>query len=57
MLAFYALLAQFYNPVVRLTQFHGTVAGTLAAVERIAEVLEEPETPEMSERMIWDAII
>jgi ABC-type multidrug transport system fused ATPase/permease subunit len=44
LLAFYALLAQFYNPVVRLTQFHGTVAGTLAAVERIAEVLEEPET-------------
>ena len=44
LLAFYALLAQFYNPVVRLTQFHGTLAGTLAAVERIAEVLEEPET-------------
>jgi ABC-type multidrug transport system fused ATPase/permease subunit len=44
LLAFYALLAQFYNPVVRLTQFHGTAAGTLAAVERIAEVLEEPET-------------
>jgi ABC-type multidrug transport system fused ATPase/permease subunit len=44
LLAFYALLAQFYNPVVRLTQFHGTVAGTLAAVERIVEVLEEPET-------------
>jgi ABC-type multidrug transport system fused ATPase/permease subunit len=44
LLAFYTLLAQFYNPVVRLTQFHGTAAGTLAAVERIAEVLEEPET-------------
>jgi ABC-type multidrug transport system fused ATPase/permease subunit len=44
LLAFYALLAQFYNPVVRLTQFYGTVAGTMAAVERISEVLEEPET-------------
>jgi ABC-type multidrug transport system fused ATPase/permease subunit len=44
LLAFYALLALFYNPVVRLTQFHGIVAGTLAAVERIAEVLDEPET-------------
>jgi ABC-type multidrug transport system fused ATPase/permease subunit len=44
LLAFYALLAQFYNPVVRLTQFHGTIAGTMAAVERIVEVLEEPET-------------
>jgi ABC-type multidrug transport system fused ATPase/permease subunit len=44
LLAFYALTAQLYNPVVRLTQFHGTVAGTLAAVERIAEVLDEPET-------------
>ncbi|HZU35701.1 MAG TPA: ABC transporter ATP-binding protein [Gemmataceae bacterium] len=44
LLAFYALLAQLYNPVVRLTQFQGTAAGTLAAVERIAEVFEEPET-------------
>jgi ABC-type multidrug transport system fused ATPase/permease subunit len=43
LLAFFALLAQLYNPIVRLTQFNSTVAGTLAAVERIAEVLEEPE--------------
>jgi ABC-type multidrug transport system fused ATPase/permease subunit len=43
LLAFYALLAQLYNPIVRLTQFHGTAAGTMAAVERVAEVLEEPE--------------
>jgi ABC-type multidrug transport system fused ATPase/permease subunit len=43
LLAFYALLAQLYNPIVRLTQFNATAAGTLAAVERIAEVLEEPE--------------
>jgi ABC-type multidrug transport system fused ATPase/permease subunit len=44
LLAFYALLARLYNPIVRLTQFHGTAAGTHAAVERIAEVLDEPET-------------
>ncbi len=44
LLAFYALLAQLYNPIVRLTQFHGTAAGTLVAVDRIAEVLDEPET-------------
>src|SRR5262249_56848313 len=44
LLAFYALLAQLYNPIVRLTQFHGAAAGTLVAVDRIAEVLDEPET-------------
>jgi ABC-type multidrug transport system fused ATPase/permease subunit len=44
LLAFYTLLALFYNPVVRLTQFHGTLAATLAALERITEVLDEPET-------------
>ncbi len=43
-LAFYALLAQLYNPIVRLTQFQGTVAATRIAVERMAEVLAEPET-------------
>jgi ABC-type multidrug transport system fused ATPase/permease subunit len=43
LLAFYALLAQLYNPIVRLTQFQSVAAGTMAAVERIAEVLEEPE--------------
>lgn len=44
LLAFYALLAQFYNPIVRLTQFQQTMVATLVAVERISEVFEEPET-------------
>jgi ABC-type multidrug transport system fused ATPase/permease subunit len=44
LLAFYALLGQLYNPIVRLTQFNGTATGTLVAVDRIAEVLDEPET-------------
>jgi ABC-type multidrug transport system fused ATPase/permease subunit len=44
LLAFYALVAQLYNPIVRLTQFHGVVAATRVAVERMAEVLAEPET-------------
>src|SRR5207237_2612668 len=43
LLAFYALLAQLYNPIVRLTQFQNVASGTMVAVERIAEVLEEPE--------------
>ena len=44
LLAFYTLLAQFYNPIVRLTQFAGTAAATQVAVDRIIEVLDEPET-------------
>jgi ABC-type multidrug transport system fused ATPase/permease subunit len=43
LLAFYALIAQLYNPIVRLTQFHGGLAATRVAVERMAEVLGEPE--------------
>src|SRR5207237_9835455 len=43
LLAFYALLAQLYNPIVRLTQFLKVASGTMVAVERIVEVLEEPE--------------
>jgi ABC-type multidrug transport system fused ATPase/permease subunit len=41
--AFYALLTQLYNPIVRLTQFQGTLAATRVALERIQEVLEEQE--------------
>jgi ABC-type multidrug transport system fused ATPase/permease subunit len=41
--AFYALLTQLYNPMVRLTQFQGTMAATGVALERMREVLEEPE--------------
>jgi ABC-type multidrug transport system fused ATPase/permease subunit len=44
LLAFYALLAQLYNPIVRLTQFHATLAATRVAAERMTEVLGEPET-------------
>lgn len=43
LLAFYALLARLYGPIVRLAQFHGTAA-TLVAVDRIVEVLDEPDT-------------
>jgi len=43
LLAFYTLLAQLHHPLLRLTQFHATFAGTRVAVERIAESLEEPE--------------
>jgi ABC-type multidrug transport system fused ATPase/permease subunit len=44
LLAFYALVGQLYNPVVRLTQMSGTLSATMAAVDRIGEALEEPET-------------
>ena len=44
LLAFYALLGQLYNPLVRLTQFQGTLAATVVAIDRMVEVLDEPET-------------
>ncbi len=44
LLAFYGLLGQLYGPIVRLTQFQATAAATRVSVDRIAEVLEEPET-------------
>ena len=43
LLAFYALVGQLYSPIVRLTQFQATAAATRVAVERIFEVLDEPE--------------
>jgi ABC-type multidrug transport system fused ATPase/permease subunit len=43
LLAFYALVAQLYNPIVRLTQFHATAAATLVSIERMYEILDEPE--------------
>lgn len=43
LLAFYALIAQLYNPIVNLTQFHGVLTATRVAVDRIVEVLDEPE--------------
>jgi ABC-type multidrug transport system fused ATPase/permease subunit len=44
LLTFYVLLTQLYNPIVRLAQFQAVVAATRAAVERIAEAFDEPET-------------
>ena len=44
LLAFYALVAQLYNPIVRLTQFQTTAATMRVSVERLFEVLDEPET-------------
>ncbi len=43
LLAFYALIGQLYNPLVRLTQFQGTLIATRVAVDRMMEVLDEPE--------------
>jgi ABC-type multidrug transport system fused ATPase/permease subunit len=41
--AFVAYLALVYQPLIRLAQFYGGIAATLAAVERITEILDEPE--------------
>jgi ABC-type multidrug transport system fused ATPase/permease subunit len=43
LLAFYAFIAQLYNPIVRLTQFYATATATLVAVERMYEIFDEPE--------------
>jgi ABC-type multidrug transport system fused ATPase/permease subunit len=43
LLALSALAAQLYNPLVRLIQFHGGAAATRVAIDRMMEVLEEPE--------------
>jgi ABC-type multidrug transport system fused ATPase/permease subunit len=44
LLAFCALTAQLYNPMVRLVQFQSGWAATRVAIERMMEVLEAPET-------------
>jgi ABC-type multidrug transport system fused ATPase/permease subunit len=41
--AFVTYLGLLYQPIVRLTQFYGGITATLAAVDRITEVLDEPE--------------
>ena len=43
LMAFYALIAQLYLPIVRLTQFQITAAATRISVERLYEVFDEPE--------------
>jgi ABC-type multidrug transport system fused ATPase/permease subunit len=41
--AFIAYLGLLYQPLVRLMQFYGGITATLAAAQRIAEILDEPE--------------
>ncbi|WP_165233265.1 ABC transporter ATP-binding protein [Aquisphaera insulae] len=43
LLAFYALIGQLYGPIVRLTQFQATAQATCISVERLFEILDEPE--------------
>jgi len=43
LLAFYALIAQLYSPIVRLTQFQATAVATRVSVERLFEIFDEPE--------------
>jgi len=43
LMAFYALIAQLYLPIVRLTQFQITVSATRISVERLYEIFDEPE--------------
>jgi ABC-type multidrug transport system fused ATPase/permease subunit len=44
LMAFYALIGQLYGPIVRLTQFQATAVAMRVAVERLFEILDEPET-------------
>lgn len=44
LLAFSALTAQLFNPIVRLVQFQSGASATRVAIERMMEVLEAPET-------------
>ena len=43
LMAFYALIAQLYLPIVRLTQFGITATATRIAVQRLYEIFDEPE--------------
>jgi ABC-type multidrug transport system fused ATPase/permease subunit len=43
LVAFYALIGQLYNPIVRLTQFQMTMVAMRVSVERLFEILDEPE--------------
>jgi ABC-type multidrug transport system fused ATPase/permease subunit len=44
LLAFYGLVGLLYGPINRLAGFQGVLAATRVAVERMVEVLDEPET-------------
>lgn len=49
---FIAYLGLLYQPLVRLSQAYGGISATLAAVDRIAELLDEPEcAPRRAERL------
>jgi ABC-type multidrug transport system fused ATPase/permease subunit len=50
--AFLAYLGLLYQPLVRLTQFYGGISATFAAVDRITEVLAEPEPLEPRKRRL-----
>jgi ABC-type multidrug transport system fused ATPase/permease subunit len=43
LLAFYALVGQLYGPIVRLTQFQATALAASVSIDRLFEVLDEPE--------------
>lgn len=43
LLAFYALVGQLYQPIVRLTQFQATALSTQISIERLYEIFDEPE--------------
>lgn len=43
LVAFYALIGQLYNPLVRLTQSQAIAAAMRISVERLYEVFDEPE--------------
>jgi ABC-type multidrug transport system fused ATPase/permease subunit len=44
LMAFYALIGQLYGPIVRLTQFQATAAAVRVSIDRLYEVLDEPES-------------
>jgi ABC-type multidrug transport system fused ATPase/permease subunit len=43
LLAFYALVGQLYAPIVRLTQFQATAMAAGVSIDRLFEILDEPE--------------
>ncbi len=55
LMAFYALIGQLYNPIVRLTQFQATAVATRVSLERLFEVFDEPEP--VSDRPAAEAIV
>ncbi len=55
LMAFYALIAQLYLPIVRLTQFGITASATRISVQRLYEIFDEPEP--VSDRLDSQPII